>query len=101
MEMDKVALGQIFLQHFIFCLPVIVPPVLWIWPVWFGMPQLSCNAEGLSHTLLVQLQKIIDVNWEARCIKGVLCLSMRGHVALLLEGSICENCLNHQLVREI
>jgi len=54
MEMDKVALGQIFLQHFIFRLPVIVPPVLRIWPVWFDMPQLNCNAEGLNHTLLVQ-----------------------------------------------
>ena len=79
MEMDKVALGQIFLQHFIVCLPVIVPPVLWIWPVWFGMRQLSCITEGLSHTLPVQLQKIIVLKWEAKRIR-VRCLSVLGHL---------------------
>ena len=81
MEMDKVALGQIFLQLFVVRLPVIVPPVLRIWPVWFGMPQFICSAQGLSHTLPVQSQKIIDLQWEAKFIQGVRYLSMRGHVA--------------------
>jgi len=80
MEMDKVALGQIFLQHIIFHVLVIIPPVLWICPVWFSMPQLSCSAEGLSHTMPVQLHEIIDFIWEARCIKGVRCLSVHGHL---------------------
>ena len=80
MEMDKVALGQIFLQHVIFRVPVIIPPVLWIWPVWFSMPQLSCSAEGLNHTMPLQLHKIIDFIWEARCIKVVRWLSVRGHL---------------------
>lgn len=80
MEMDKVALGQIFLQPFIACLPVIVPPVLQIWPVWFGMLQLSYIAKGLGHTLPVQSQKIIDLQWEAKCIKRVRCLSVFGHL---------------------
>jgi hypothetical protein len=80
MEMDKVALGTIFLQHFMYHLPVIVPPVLRFWPFWFFMPQLNCSAEGLGHTLSVELEKIIDLNWEARCIKGVRCLSVCGHL---------------------
>ena len=70
--------GQIFLQHFICCVPVIIWPVLRFWTVWFSMPQLSCSAEGLNHTLPLQLHKIVDLNWEARCLKGVWCLSVRG-----------------------
>jgi hypothetical protein len=101
MEVDKVALGHIFSPTFHFSLTGYCSNSSLIWPVWSGMPQLSCGAEGLSHTLPVHLHKIIDLNWKAKCINGVHCLSMRGHVVQLLEGSVCENFLNHQLVIEI
>jgi hypothetical protein len=61
--MDKVALGQIFLQQFIFRLSNIVPPVFHIWQLsgCYGMPQLSYSAGGLGHTQPVQAQKIINL----------------------------------------
>lgn len=94
MEVDKVALGKIFLQHFIFCLLFIVPPVLW-----FGQSGSVCHS--WAAVLSVHLHKIIDSKWKAKFISGIHCLSVRGHVVLLVESSVHENCLNHQLVIEI
>jgi len=43
-----------------------------------GRPVHLCT--GLSYTAPLQLHKIIDLKWKAKCIDGVCCLSMRGHV---------------------
>jgi hypothetical protein len=55
-EFIPMEVGKFFSKHFIFPLPVIVPPVLWIWLSlgWFIVPQLSCSAKELDHTLPVQ-----------------------------------------------
>jgi len=63
--------GTNFSSSLHFSLAVIIPPVLHIWPVWFSMPQLICSAQGLVYTLPVQLHKITDLKWEAKCTKGV------------------------------